>query len=833
MKAGNKRPIAMQFLTTMLCVAFCLPAVAEAQQRPAKPAAAPENPPTLAHVPYGTHPRQVLDFWKARSDRPAPLLFYIHGGGWQQGDKSKVGDVKPYLDAGISVVAINYRYVKQAAEEKVAPPVKGPLYDAARALQFVRSNAAKWHIDKQRIGASGSSAGACTSLWLAFHPDLADPKSTDPIARESTRLWCAAVFGAQTTLDPKQMKEWTPNSRYGGHAFGFLRDQGERTVEFDKFLANREKILPWIEEYSPYALVTGDDPPIYLQYAAPPAMGKAQKDPTHTANFGAKLQEKCRSVGVPCELAYPGAPDVAHSTAQKFLIEKLSLLPPAGGQGADAKLLPIFNGQDLGGFRVPNPNVNWTVQDGVLIGASDPQLKGGMLWTEKLFQDVIVETEFRFTGEIDSGIMIRQPEIQVQIGVSRSLKKDMTGSIYAHGKYPGQAQGVEKLLKVGDWNTLRFQAKGSTFDVWLNGQHVLTYHDQAFPQPAPIGLQIHPHVAMKIEFRSLKAAALNDVPASATWTHQKPPKKNKPKQGQQPATRVALSKLADRVRVEIDGQLFTEYQLQGRLKPILYPIIGPHGLGMTRNWPLKDAPGEAHDHPHHESLWYSHGNANGVNFWKSHTNRYPCIEQVEILASEGGPQGTLKTRNHWLVGADQIVLTDTRTLRFIPLGDDRAIDYEITLAATHGDVTFADDKEGSMAIRTHTNLQLKNDPRHGVTSANGRAVNSEGVRDAAVWGKRAAWVDYWGTIEGRTVGIAIFDHPSNPRHPTTWHARDYGLVAANPFGLSTFEGKPKGTGDMKIPAGQSVTFRYRFLFHNGNAQAGKVAARYQEFKAEK
>ena len=194
---------------------------------------------------------------------------------------------------------------------------------AARALQFVRSKAAEWNIDKARIGASGGSAGACSSLWLAFHDDLADPKSSDPVARESTRLWCAAVTVAQTTLDPQQMKEWTPNSKYGGHAFGFAGNKEKKLSSFDVFLAKRDTILPWIAEYSPYALVTADDPPVYLFYGTPPALGQDQKDPTHTSNFGVKLQEKCRSVGVECELFYPGAPDVKHKTVQEYLIERL------------------------------------------------------------------------------------------------------------------------------------------------------------------------------------------------------------------------------------------------------------------------------------------------------------------------------------------------------------------------------------------------------------------------------------------------------------------------------------------------------------------------------
>jgi acetyl esterase/lipase len=275
-------------------------------------------PPTIENLAYGPHERNVLDFWKAESNKPTPLLFYIHGGGWQAGDKAGT-PVEPYLKAGISVVAINYRYVSQAQD--VVPPVKAPLHDAARALQFVRSKATEWNIDKSRIAASGGSAGACSSLWLAFHPDLANPQSQDPVARESTRLLFAAVNGAQTTLDPHQMREWTPNSRYGAHAFGLK--------SFDEFHDKRESIKEFIAEYSPYALVSSDDPSIYLFYNNAPELGKEQKDPTHTANFGVKLQERVRSVGVECELVYPGTPEVKHPSIPEAIIDKLTNTPAA------------------------------------------------------------------------------------------------------------------------------------------------------------------------------------------------------------------------------------------------------------------------------------------------------------------------------------------------------------------------------------------------------------------------------------------------------------------------------------------------------------------------
>ena len=298
---------------------------------PAAPAAKkpkPEVPlavaPTLADVAYGKHPKQVLHFWKADTKEPAPLLFFIHGGGWQGGNRTSVNSLlAAMLKEGISVVSVEYRFIAEATADGVVPPVKGPLHDAARALQFVRSKAKEWNIDAKRIAASGGSAGACSSLWLAFHPDMADAKSSDPVARESTRLLAAAVNGAQTTLDPKQMKEWTPNSRYGGHAFGFTGDVAKKQSQFDEFLAKRETILPWIAEYSPYALVTSDDPPVYLLFNSAPALGQEQKDPTHTANFGVKLQEHCKANGVDCELVYPGAPGVKHPGIAEYLIAKL------------------------------------------------------------------------------------------------------------------------------------------------------------------------------------------------------------------------------------------------------------------------------------------------------------------------------------------------------------------------------------------------------------------------------------------------------------------------------------------------------------------------------
>ncbi len=274
-----------------------------------------ENPKEFLNVPYGMHQRQVLDFYQAKSDKPTPVVFYIHGGGWRNGDKKM--NPKQFLDKGISVAAINYRFVQHGVEEKVVPPVKAPLEDAARALQFVRSKAGEWNIDKKRIGATGGSAGGCSSLWLAFHDDMADPTSKDPVARESTRLYCAAVNGAQTSLDPRELREWMPNYGYGAHAFGL--------PNFQSLIDNRDKVLKWIKEYSPIEHVTRDDPPIGLFYGGDKdvKVGDSPKDPTHSPILGIKLEEKLKATGVEVILVYPGRPSEKYKSSADYLIDRL------------------------------------------------------------------------------------------------------------------------------------------------------------------------------------------------------------------------------------------------------------------------------------------------------------------------------------------------------------------------------------------------------------------------------------------------------------------------------------------------------------------------------
>ncbi len=271
-----------------------------------------------------------------------------------------------------------------------------------------------------------------------------------------------------------------------------------------------------------------------------------------------------------------------------------------------------------------------------------------------------------------------------------------------------------------------------------------------------------------------------------------------------------------KVVVRLNGDVFTEYRYANKSKPILYPIIGPHGIAMTRNYPMEDGvAGEAKDHPHHQSLHYNHP-VSGHDFW--HGRKGERIRNDAIVKAEmDGDNALIISRNSWVKGRKRIC-SDTTEIRCGLTEGGRYIDFKITVHASDQDITFEDSKEGSMAIRTHPALRLQGEV------ARGSAINSEGVTGKAIWGKPAKWLDYWGPIGDKTVGIAIFDHPENPRHPTTWHARDYGLVTANPFAKRHFKA---GDGPLTLKKGDSVTFAYRFLFHEGSHEEIGIPGHYE------
>jgi hypothetical protein len=289
-------------------------------------------------------------------------------------------------------------------------------------------------------------------------------------------------------------------------------------------------------------------------------------------------------------------------------------------------------------------------------------------------------------------------------------------------------------------------------------------------------------------------------------------------------TGVQITEQPGVLRVEINGEPFTDYHYYDAARPYFFPVIGPDNLPMTRNWPMQSPAGEEHDHPHHRSLWFAHGDVNGVNFWSDDKPFGKIVHDKFTEIKSGRESGVIKSRDNWVAPNGSIVCTDERTFRIYNYPGMRLFDFEATIHASHGPVTLGDTKEGTMAVRLAESMRLKS-PGHG------HIVNSRGVRDDQTWGKRADWCDYYGPVDGKIVGVAIFDNPANPRHPTTWHVRDYGLFAANPFGLREFEKQPVHSGDFTIPAGQSATFRYRFYLHEGDEKQAKVAEMYSDYVA--
>lgn len=307
---------------------------------------------------------------------------------------------------------------------------------------------------------------------------------------------------------------------------------------------------------------------------------------------------------------------------------------------------------------------------------------------------------------------------------------------------------------------------------------------------------------------------------------------------------VKLTKLADRVRVEIKGELFTEYVYgDGASRPYCYPILAADGTPLTRDFPMKDTPGEDRDHPWHRSLMFAHSMVGGVDFWnegsgdagKSPKDKGRIVHDA-ITEVQGGKVGIIRATNRWTAPDGKLICTDDRTIRFRSIPGGRLLDYEVTLhALPDAPLLLGDNKDGTMAIRVAQWMTMPHKYQKQDLPGEGHIVTAKGDRDAAAWGKRADWCDYHAPHGGKIYGVAIFDHPKNFRHPTWWMARDYGLFGANPFGQHDYEGlkDQPHIGDYTIPAGGTLTLRYRFYFHEGDEVAAQVAARYADYAAEK
>jgi acetyl esterase/lipase len=310
MKASFQSSLLRSLALIMVLLA---PAGLPAQER--KTAGKPA--PDLANHHYGSHERHVLDLWKAKSAAPTPLVVFIHGGGFRAGSKESISPalLRGCLDAGISVMAINYR---------LSPEVKFPAHylDCARAIQFARLHAKEWNLDPKRIGATGGSAGAGTSLWIGFRDDMADAKNSDPVLRQSTRLSCMAVSGAQSSYDPRDITAWVGAAAAKHPALvgtgGFY---GVSEAE-----ADTPKAHQLYKDAAAINFLTRDDPPVIAFYVEPRGPLPADAKPgtgIHHINFGLKLKERMDALKIECTIRHrdEGANPDAESVA--FFVKHL------------------------------------------------------------------------------------------------------------------------------------------------------------------------------------------------------------------------------------------------------------------------------------------------------------------------------------------------------------------------------------------------------------------------------------------------------------------------------------------------------------------------------
>ena len=271
--------------------------------------------PTYENVPYGPHQRNVIDFWQAEGDGPRPLLVYIHGGGWTGGDKRRNGTTfQSFLEQGISYAAINYRLSGDA-------PLPTPVHDAARAIQFLRSKAQAWDVRPDRIALTGGSAGACTSMWILLHDDLADPSAEDEVARQSTRVTAAAVSAGQTSIDPHVIREWLGPMVLQHRMINL--SVGEPTIE--SALKNYDQHRSLYVEFSPYNHLDAADPPLLMTYGNDMTLpSKNAGHGIHHPMYGVKMKQKADQVGHECHLLIKGvSASASYDSPNAFLVDKL------------------------------------------------------------------------------------------------------------------------------------------------------------------------------------------------------------------------------------------------------------------------------------------------------------------------------------------------------------------------------------------------------------------------------------------------------------------------------------------------------------------------------
>jgi len=290
---------------------------------------------------------------------------------------------------------------------------------------------------------------------------------------------------------------------------------------------------------------------------------------------------------------------------------------------------------------------------------------------------------------------------------------------------------------------------------------------------------------------------------------------------------VHIAQEPNRLVVTIDAKSGSTFVYgEGVTKPYLWPLTTAAGVELTRHWPMQDVQGDPHDHPHQRGVWFAHAKVNGIDFWNSDPS-YKTKNMGRILV-EGTPRimgGGITADLSWRDPDGKELLKEHRVMTFSG-GSLRTIDFDITLTAST-DVIFGDEKDGVFGVRLAHELE---EPAPNESARTGRMVASTGChQEKECWGKRADWTDISGKFGDRSAGIAMFDSSENPRHPPYWHARGYGLLAVNIFGVKAFTQDPSADGAMPLSSGKTLRFRYRLVLHDGVFEANRLAGLYKSW----
>jgi Family of unknown function (DUF6807)/3-keto-disaccharide hydrolase len=523
----------------------------------------------------------------------------------------------------------------------------------------------------------------------------------------------------------------------------------------------------------------------------------------------------------------------------------------------------LFDGTSLNGWRgYKKPDATtarWRVEDGWLtVGQNDGKDTRGALdlISVEHFERFELSFEWRVAEGGNSGVKYFVLEdMDAAIGHEYQIIDDE--------RHPDAKIGVErqtaafydvlepsnrKQRPAGQLNDGRIVSDGRTVEHWLNGTRVLQYEldspalrtaiaDSKFKEVGRFGKLQNGHILLqdhgdRIWYRNVKVRRLS-APATS-------------------GVQVVSNEGARRVDITIDGKPFTSYIYPTSLKkPVLYPLHSAKGTIVTRGFPLDPRKGERVDHPHHVGLWFNYGDVNGLDFWNNsdaikpeQAPRMGTIVHRRVTEASGGPnRGALAVEMEWIDAGGVPLVREETEFVFRGTPEARSVDRITTLTALDRRVVFRDNKEGVLGLRVTRALEQPADKPEVFTDADGRPtpvpvldntgvtgqyVSSEGLKGDAVWGTRGRWTMLGGTVDSERVTVAILDHPTNPHFPTYWHARGYGLFAANPLGRKVFDPKQEELTLVLEPA-QSVTFRHRVVILTGAATPDAIEREYKAF----